>query len=764
MAQQIINLGTSANAGDGDDLRSAMDKTNDNFTEVYTAGPVGSNITITNNSISSTNTNGNITLATDGTGVIQIANDIVPDVNNIRWIGTANNRPRGIYVGSAGIIADGPINVPDFANATVRDSTITTPVQGMLVVTANVYQGYIGSAWTALAGSDGISAVADDTSPQLGGNLSLASFNIDGTGSINITGAVTASANVTGAYIIGNGSQLTGVVASSVAAANVSGLANIATTGAYADLSGTPTIPSATSNLTNDSGFIDLANLSVTTNAASGDGSLSYDNSTGVFTFTPADAGLADYGDANVATFLGSNFGSNTIVTTGNITANNFIGEVTGNVSGSAATATSATTATTAGTVTTAAQPNITSVGTLTSVTVTGNVSGGNVLASANVIATGNVSGTYILGDGSQLTNIPNGVTGNNTEIQYNNSGTLGADAQFTFDSTGGKELVIGAGGGTIQTNNFVGADSVAAPMLIQSDDGAGSKVTHVSFTNASGNITTSFSGIVNSTGNITAPNFIGEVTGNVSGSAATATTATSATTAGTVTTAAQPNITSVGTLTSVTVTGNVDSGNVNATLIGDVTGNVSGEVTGNVSGSAATATTAGTVTTAAQPNITSVGTLTSVTVTGNVAGGNLTTGGQVTATGNITGGNLIATGNIVGTTNGFDIGYLEIPQVTLSANTTPALTDSGKHFYSTTAGNLSITIPSNSNVAFPIGSAATIVVEAAGNVIIDKESGVSLYLAGNSTDAGRVVSTYGMATVMKVATNVWFISGSGVA
>jgi len=527
MAQQIINLGTSANAGDGDDLRSAMDKTNDNFTEVYTAGPVGSNITITNNSISSTNTNGNITLATDGTGVIQIANDIVPDVNNLRWIGTANNRPMGIYVGSAGLIADGPINVPNFANATVRDSTITTPVQGMIVVTANVYQGYIGSAWTALAGSDGISAVADDTSPQLGGNLSLASFNIDGTGSINITGAVTASANVTGAYIIGDGSQLTGVVASSVAAANVSGLANIATTGAYADLSGTPTIPSATSNLTNDSGFIDLANLSVTTNAASGDGSLSYDNSTGVFTFTPADAGLADYGDANVATFLGSNFGSNVIVTTGNITANNFIGEVTGNVSGSAATATSATTATTAGTVTTAAQPNITSVGTLSSVTVTGNVSAGNV-------------------------------------------------------------------------------------------DG-----TRANFTNL----------------------------------------------AGTLETASQTNITSVGTLGSLSVTGNITAGNVIATIVGDVTGNVSGSAA--TATSATTATTAGTVTTAAQPNITSVGTLTSVTVTGNVAGGNLTTAGQVVATGNVTGANFI--GDVPGYVESDTTGITGADQVTNMVSLTQA-------------------------------------------------------------------------------------------
>ena len=43
--------------------------------------------------------------------------------------------------------------------------------------------------------------------------------------------------------------------------------------------------------------------------------------------------------------------------------------------------------------------------------------------------------------------------------------------------------------------------------------------------------------------------------------------------------------------------------------LVGNVTGNVTGSVTGNVSGSAAT------VTTAAQPAITSLGTLTSLTI-----------------------------------------------------------------------------------------------------------------------------------------------------
>ena len=564
MAQQIIDLGTSANAGDGDNLRSAMDKTNDNFTEVYTAGPVGSNISITNNSISSTNTNGNITLATDGTGVIQIANDIVPDVNDLRWIGTANNRPRGIYVGSAGIIADGPINVPDFANATVRDSTITTPVQGMLVVTANVYQGYIGSAWTALAGSDGISAVADDTSPQLGGNLSLASFNIDGTGSINITGAVTASANVTGAYIIGDGSQLTGVVASSVAAANVSGLANIATTGAYADLSGTPTIPTATSNLTNDSGFIDLANLSVTTNAASGDGSLSYDNSTGVFTFTPADAGLADYGDANVATFLGSNFGSNVIVTTGNITANNFIGEVTGNVSGSAATATSATTATTAGTVTTAAQPNITSVGTLTSVSVTGNITVGGLVDGRDVAADGALAASAVQpGDNiSDLTNNSNFID-------------LTALSVTTLSASGDGALVYNSGNGVFQ---FTPADAGA------SNYGDANVATYLGSNFGSNVIVT--------TGNITASNLIGEVTGNVTGNITSTGTSTFTTVdinGGAVDgVVIGANSAAAGNFTTIDTTGNATVGG-NLTVTGSFIGNISGNVTGTVDADTAT-------------------------------------------------------------------------------------------------------------------------------------------------------------------------------
>ena len=141
----------------------------------------------------------------------------------------------------------------------------------------------------------------------------------------------------------------------------------------------------------------------------------------------------------------------------------------------------------------------------------------------------------------------------------------------------------------------------------------------------------------------------------------------------------------------------------------------------------------------------------------GNIAGNN------ISATGNITGGNISTAGNITGNTNGFTIGYLNIPQIA-AANATLALTDAGKHYYSTTAGNFTLTVPTNANVGFATGTAVSIVVQAAGNILVNAASGVTLYMAGNSTSANRVVGGYGMATLMKVASDTWFINGTGVS
>jgi hypothetical protein len=129
--------------------------------------------------------------------------------------------------------------------------------------------------------------------------------------------------------------------------------------------------------------------------------------------------------------------------------------------------------------------------------------------------------------------------------------------------------------------------------------------------------------------------------------------------TAGTVTSSAQPNIASVGTLSSLTVSGSGSMGSLsvsgNLVAAGNVTaGNIIGTLVGNIS-NAVYATTAGTVTTNAQPNITSVGLLTTLVATGNISttGNIIVTGnvnpGNVESTGLVRGLTVLATGNLVG-------------------------------------------------------------------------------------------------------------------
>lgn len=125
-------------------------------------------------------------------------------------------------------------------------------------------------------------------------------------------------------------------------------------------------------------------------------------------------------------------------------------------------------------------------------------------------------------------------------------------------------------------------------------------------------------------------------------------------------------NISATGTLSvasfapsSLTVSGNVAGGNVTTSGVFAGSGAQLTNIPGaNVSGAvslATSATTAGTVTTAAQPNITSVGTLSSLSVTANISGGNLSAG-----TGTITGGNIVnsnanGVGNIGSSTTYFN-------------------------------------------------------------------------------------------------------------
>ena len=60
MAQQTLNIGSNANDGTGDNLRAAMIKVNENFTEVYAAPGVSDTLTFSGNEITAVRSNDDI--------------------------------------------------------------------------------------------------------------------------------------------------------------------------------------------------------------------------------------------------------------------------------------------------------------------------------------------------------------------------------------------------------------------------------------------------------------------------------------------------------------------------------------------------------------------------------------------------------------------------------------------------------------------------------------------------------------------------------
>jgi hypothetical protein len=236
MVQQVINIGEVANDGTGEALRDAFQAVNDNFSEVYTAGPVGSNIQIANNTITTTVVNQNLVLRPNGIGNIQANAAILPGIDGVYDIGTVNQRFDSVHavyfygngVGLTGVTSTGIANGTTSISA-AQNGNITFDISG----TPNVVV----------------------FSP----NVTTYSSNLSATG------------NITGNYILGNGALLTGVITS-------------------------------------------VANIN------SGNSNVSISTPGGNVT-------VAVNGTANVATFT-----PNSLQVVGNVVASNFIGNITGNL------------------------------------------------------------------------------------------------------------------------------------------------------------------------------------------------------------------------------------------------------------------------------------------------------------------------------------------------------------------------------------------------------------------------------------------------
>jgi len=99
---------------------------------------------------------------------------------------------------------------------TAADVTDTTNVVASLTAGTNVTIAADGTI-SATGGTSGIAHVVDDTTPELGGNLSLNSHDITGTGNLNFTGNLTLSGTVDGRDVAADGTKLDGIEAGATA-------------------------------------------------------------------------------------------------------------------------------------------------------------------------------------------------------------------------------------------------------------------------------------------------------------------------------------------------------------------------------------------------------------------------------------------------------------------------------------------------------------------------------------------------------------------
>lgn len=107
-------------------------------------------------------------------------------------------------------------------------------------------------------------------------------------------------------------------------------------------------------------------------------------------------------------------------------------------------------------------------------------------------------------------------------------------------------------------------------------------------------------------------------------------------------------------------------------------------------------------------------------------------------------------------------VGYINSPQTSGGASAySLVLADAGNHVYFTGGSTATLTVPTNSSQAFPVGTTILAVNNNSGNLTISG-AGVTFQLA-NGTTGNRTVATKGMASLLKVATDTWWVTGPGV-
>lgn len=228
MARQIINVGASPNDGDGNPIRTAFIKCNDNFGELYSRVQVSPPTTL-------------IGSAGDQAGMIAYDSTYFYycfanyDGSSIIWgqvTDAGNVSATQLLFGTTTVdIPSANANVVFSVNGTTNVAVISSTavnISGVLSTTGsvtggNLLTGGLISATSTIVSADNISGaniftngVVSATGNVRGGNINTAGLvtatgNVIG-GNIITAGVVSATGTITGGFFSGNGAGLTGIV------------------------------------------------------------------------------------------------------------------------------------------------------------------------------------------------------------------------------------------------------------------------------------------------------------------------------------------------------------------------------------------------------------------------------------------------------------------------------------------------------------------------------------------------------------------------
>jgi hypothetical protein len=116
-------------------------------------------------------------------------------------------------------------------------------------------------------------------------------------------------------------------------------------------------------------------------------------------------------------------------------------------------------------------------------------------------------------------------------------------------------------------------------------------------------------------------------------------------------------------------------------------------------------------------------------------------------------------------TNDGTTIQVSALAQNSQSTAYTLVLSDAQKHLLHPSSDTTArtFTIPANSSVAYPVGTAITFVNQASAGVLTIAITTDTMRLAGAGTTGSRTLAANGIATALKITSTEWIISGTGL-